>query len=249
MQWIPGLVSISFRSLSPEEIIRISKAAGLSAIEWGGDVHVPFGEIETATRVGEITRAAGLSIPEYGSYYRVGFSAPEDFSKAASSARALGTKCIRVWAYNKELSEIDQATYEIIVQDAKRICAGASDLTICLECHNNTLTSNYQSALKFLQDVNCDNFQMFWQPNQRLSHQENLAACRALLPFIQRVHTFSWEGSARYPLADHADRWKEYLDILKDSPNAAMPLMLEFMHDNRPETLPETAQTLLDWIQ
>ena len=64
MQWIPGLVSISFRSLSPEEIIRIAKAAGLSAIEWGGDVHVPFGEIETARRVGEITRAAGLSIPE-----------------------------------------------------------------------------------------------------------------------------------------------------------------------------------------
>ena len=90
---------------------------------------------------------------------------------------------------------------------------------------------------------------MFWQPNQFLSHEENMEACRALLPYIQRVHTFSWEGNGRYPLADHADRWKEYMDILKESPNASMPLMLEFMHDNRPETLPETARTLLDWIQ
>ena len=38
--WIPGLVSISFRNESPKAIIDASKAAGLRAIEWGGDVHV-----------------------------------------------------------------------------------------------------------------------------------------------------------------------------------------------------------------
>ena len=36
-----GLVSVSFRGLSPEEIIRIAKDAGLSRIEWGSDVHAP----------------------------------------------------------------------------------------------------------------------------------------------------------------------------------------------------------------
>ena len=249
MQWIAGLVSISFRPLSPEKIIEIAKAAGLSAIEWGGDVHVPFGEIETAQRVGEMTRSAGLSIPEYDSYYRVGLADHEDFTKAAATARTLGTDCIRVWAYNKNPDEIDEDTYAVIVADAKRMCEEAPDLTICLECHNNTLTSNYKSALKFLQDVNCENFKMFWQPNQLLSHDENLEACRALLPYIQRVHTFSWEGKEKYPLAQHTDRWQEYMDILKDSTNATMPLMLEFMHDNNPDTLPETARTLLDWIK
>ena len=249
MQWIPGLVSISFRSLSPEEIIRIAKDAGLAAIEWGGDVHVPMGDVETAKKVGEMTRAAGLDIPEYGSYYRIGFSAPEDFAKVAACAHALNTPCIRVWAYNKNPDEIAPDTYQAIVQDARRICASVPDRLVCLECHNDTLTSNYQAALKFLRDVDCPNLQMFWQPNQYLSHEENLTACRALLPYIQRVHTFSWEGKERYPLARHASRWQEYMDILKDTPNPHMPLMLEFMHDNQPQTLPETAKTLLEWIK
>ena len=249
MQWIPGLVSISFRPLSPEKIIEIAKAAGLRAIEWGGDVHVPFGDIETAHGVGEMTRSAGLSIPEYGSYYRVGLHDHEDFTKAATTARALGTDIIRVWAYNKNPDEIDEETYAVIVADAKKMCEEAPDLTICLECHNNTLTSNYKSALKFLQDVGKENFKMFWQPNQFISHEENLEACRALLPYIQRVHTFSWEGKEKFPLAHHAGRWAEYMAILAESKNASMPLMLEFMHDGDPDTLPETAQTLLDWIK
>jgi len=249
MQWIPGLVSISFRPLSPEEVIRIAKEAGLAAIEWGGDVHVPFGDIETAEKVGEMTRAAGLSMPEYGSYYRVGAADPADFAKVLSSAKALGTSHIRVWAYNKNPDEIDEETYAAIVKDAKRICKEAADLTICLECHNNTLTSNYKSALKFLEDVGCENFKMFWQPNQFISHEENLEACRALLPYIERVHTFSWEGKEKYPLAQHTGRWQEYMAILAESKNASMPLMLEFMHDNNPDTLKETAKTLLDWIK
>ena len=36
-----GLVSISFRKHTPEEIIQAVKAAGLSCIEWGSDVHAP----------------------------------------------------------------------------------------------------------------------------------------------------------------------------------------------------------------
>ena len=67
-----GLVSVSFRSLPPEEIVRLAAGCGLGAIEWGGDVHVPPGDIANAARVGEMTRAAGLAVSSYGSYYRLG---------------------------------------------------------------------------------------------------------------------------------------------------------------------------------
>ena len=41
-----GLVSISFRSLSVDEIIDLVKDAGLEAIEWGRDVHAPCDDVE-----------------------------------------------------------------------------------------------------------------------------------------------------------------------------------------------------------
>ena len=41
-----GLVSVSFRQHSPEEILPAVKAAGLSCVEWGSDVHAPCNDIE-----------------------------------------------------------------------------------------------------------------------------------------------------------------------------------------------------------
>ena len=41
---IPGLVSVTFRQLSPEDIIDITYASGLKAVEWGSDVHLPAGK-------------------------------------------------------------------------------------------------------------------------------------------------------------------------------------------------------------
>ena len=36
-----GLVSISFRSHTPDEILRAAAESGLTQIEWGSDVHAP----------------------------------------------------------------------------------------------------------------------------------------------------------------------------------------------------------------
>ena len=36
-----GLVSVSFRPNSPEEILIAMQKAGLTCIEWGSDVHCP----------------------------------------------------------------------------------------------------------------------------------------------------------------------------------------------------------------
>ena len=41
-----GLVSISFRKETPETLVEAVKAAGLSCIEWGSDVHAPCNEEE-----------------------------------------------------------------------------------------------------------------------------------------------------------------------------------------------------------
>ena len=41
-----GLVSVTFRDKTPAEIVSEVKKAGLDAIEWGGDVHVPHGDVK-----------------------------------------------------------------------------------------------------------------------------------------------------------------------------------------------------------
>ncbi len=252
MKFIPGLVSISFRELSAEALIQHGKETGLQAIEWGGDVHVPAGDVATATKVAEAMKAAGLTTTEYGSYYEIGQSDPADIDGVIACAKALGTDIVRVWAYVKNYSDCTPEEYANAVADAKRICDLAPELQFGLECHNWTLTEDYHDALRYLQDVDRPNFKMFWQPNQFRTHAYNIEACSALLPYIVAVHVFSWEGANKettfYPLDYHTDRWTEYLMILQNAPVDRMPCVLEFMHDGRIESLPETVKVLLTWL-
>ena len=94
--FISGLVSVSFRKESPEAIVAAAAQAGLQGIEWGGDIHVPCGDIENAKRVSALTEAAGLQTLAYGSYYRLG-DHTTDFNKVLETAQALDTSVIRIW--------------------------------------------------------------------------------------------------------------------------------------------------------
>lgn len=244
-----GIVSISFRKYSKEEIATAAKNAGLDAIEWGGDVHVPHGNKEEAENAVKITHRYGLEVAEYGSYYVIGQSEPELFSAVLSSSEILGTKIIRVWpGMNKSSDSFTNEEYDAFVADAKRICALAKkkDVTVALECHPNSLTDEYHTALAFLSDVGCDNLKMMWQPNQHRSLSYNLDAINTLLPYIVGVHVFSWKRKARLPLISGEKEWREYINLLsvKD-----LNYMLEFMHDDKIETLEETAKTLKSWLK
>jgi len=70
----PGLVSVTFRHLSAKNVVDLAVQAGLTGIEWGGDKHVPHGDLKIAKQVREYSIKAGLEVTAYGSYYRVGSS-------------------------------------------------------------------------------------------------------------------------------------------------------------------------------
>src|ERR1700761_6585245 len=103
----PGLVSITFRKLSPEEVIALCVEAEVRCIEWGGDVHVPPGDVARAREVGHLTREAGLEVAAYGSYYRLGPNEPGSFEAVMASAAALGAPTIRGWAGRKGARETE----------------------------------------------------------------------------------------------------------------------------------------------
>src|SRR6476469_730727 len=107
----PGLFSVTFRQLSPPEIIALVGRAGLRGIEWGGDVHVPHGDVARAREVRDRTADAGLEVAAYGSYYRVAKSEADElpFERVLNTAQALGAPLIRVWAGKQGSAAADQA--------------------------------------------------------------------------------------------------------------------------------------------
>ena len=48
-----GLLSVTFRSLPYQRIIELAVKAGLDGIEWGGDEHVPPGNLKLAQEIGQ----------------------------------------------------------------------------------------------------------------------------------------------------------------------------------------------------
>ncbi len=241
-----GIVSISFRTYSKEEILSAAKDAGLDSVEWGGDVHVPHGDINEAKAAKELSKNYGISMPEYGSYYIIGKSEPELFEKVLDSAKILGTKIIRVWPGQGMPSDsLSCEQYEALVADAKRICNMANDFTVALECHPGSMTDEYHHALQFISDVGCENLKMFWQPNQHRPLNYNLDSIKALMPYIVSVHVFSWKRNEHLPLSAGANEWEKYIELLSEKD---LNYMLEFMHDGKIETLKETAEVLHSWL-
>ncbi len=249
-----GLVSVSFRSLPPSEIIDLVCKAGLDAIEWGGDVHVPHGDIAQAMHVRSLNENAGLQIPNYGSYYRVSHDDTGPFEAVLETALALGAATIRVWAGRMGSSEADAGYRQAIVEDTQRIVelADAVNVTVAYEFHGNTLTDTYASACQLLSDVNRPSLRSFWQPPKGSDVQENLAGMEMLAPWIDDVHVFSWEltgngETIRLPLADHSPRWLAYLDRIKSLPGDRFAL-LEFVRNDDPEQFLMDAATLKEWL-
>lgn len=240
-----GLVSISFRGESPQSLIRAMREAGLSKVEWGGDVHVPVGDISLAKRIGAETRAAGLDPCAYGSYYRIGVSPLDEWQRTIETALALGAPLIRVWAGDKNSQDMNEADWSALTETASWMAgvAEAAGLVVATECHGGTATNEYHAAVQMLRAVHRPNFRTYWQPNQFCTDDYNREAARALTPWMENVHVFTWRGRDRFPLAEGEALWMDYLRIVGER-----PLLLEFMHDDRLETLPETARTLNEWV-
>lgn len=250
----PGLVSITYRQCSPAQIIALCTENGLSAIEWGGDIHVPHGDIENAVRIGGMTRAAGLCMPAYGTYYKAGTYGKhyrQEFEKILQTACALDTPSLRLWAGTKNAEDITDGERDALLCELRDCAdmAAAHGKTVTFERHNGTLTNRAVSALAMIREIGRENVCTHWQPSQFLTHEENCRGLSLLVPFIDCVHVFAWEGagSQRFSLSEHRDHWADYLSILRGA-KQDIPLLMEFSPHNDPAELPREAGTLLSWL-
>ena len=248
----PGLVSITFRSLSPRHIIDLVARAGLGGIEWGGDVHVPHSNIALAKELAQMTRDAGLDTAAYGSYYRVGNEPENEFPKILDTALALQTKIIRVWPGRLGSDQSDAATRDAVTDDAKRIAelAAAAGLTLACEWHGGTLTDSADSAKQLFADVDHPAFRTYWQPHRLMPPELCLEDLEAAKPRLVGLHVFQWDvlTGDREALAKGESAWLRYLAAAKPAlPDGAFAL-LEFVKADDPKQFLADAQTLKKWL-
>jgi sugar phosphate isomerase/epimerase len=251
---IPGLVSITFRALNPEEIIPLAAQAGVRSIEWGGDIHVPAGEVDRAREVGRRTCEAGLMVSAYGSYYRLGGGGNDaaPFERVLATAAALAAPTIRVWAGGKGSNNCSPQERREIIDDALRVAemSGRAGITVSLEYHGGTLTDTRASVRSLLEELAHPNIEFLWQP----SNGEPVDACANrlldVLPRLRNVHVFHWWPTAheRHPLIEGEACWRAYVDIVRDT-GRSVDFLLEFVVNDSPAQFLADAATLRRFLE
>ncbi len=154
-----GLVSITFRKLSPKQIVDLVAQSDLDAIEWGGDVHAPHGDVARACEVRQMTLDAGLTVAAYGSYYRVGLGEPVPFERVVGRPAAPGPPLIRAWAGRQGTDNARDGIWDRVIEAARAIAdlAQQAGIVVAYEFHGNTLTDTNESTWKLLRVVAHDN--------------------------------------------------------------------------------------------
>ncbi len=247
-----GLLSVTFRKLAVRQVVDLAVEAKLAAIEWGGDVHVPHGDLGAARATRRMCDDHGLAVSAYGSYYRAG-GAPGNppIEAVLDSAAALGTTAVRVWAGTRGSAEVTPADRDAIVADLARCCGLAAQrgLTVATEFHGGTLTDQIDSCVSLLNAVDHPNLRTFWQPPVGMEPAVALAGLVRVEPWLSNVHVFHWwpTGGDRRPLAEGGDRWPAYL---AEAANDGLPryASLEFVANDDPDRFREDAATLLAWL-
>lgn len=242
----PGLVSVTFRDKSADEILRLAVSCGLSGIEWGENAHVMPGDAAGAAELYRKTIACGLQVSGYGSYFRLCTqeSPGEAFAASLVSAEALHAPYLRIWAGNKPSAEADRDFRLKAAREARLVCDMAADkgIKVALEWHKNTLTDTNESAFAFLEETDHPNLYCLWQPTVALSMEERYNGLKQLGDRLLNLHVYYWPDGARAPLADGLADWRYYLGAV--SPEQDRYAELEFVKDNTEEQLALDAKAL-----
>ena len=238
----PGLVSVSFRKLSPEELVLAAVAAGLKYIEWGSDVHAPYTDSERLQEIQKLQRKYGVSCCSYGTYFRLGITPMEELPGIIRAAKMLGTNILRLWAGNKSPNAISEDEKSALFAQCRTAAKLAENtgVILCLECHRSTYTETKEAALELMETVDSPSFRMYWQPSSRCTTEENLAYARLLKDYTYHIHAFQQKGLDKYSLAEGIDEWKSYLQEFR----GGHYVLLEFMPDGMVETLIREADVL-----
>lgn len=238
-----GLVSVSFRELTPFQIMDLMKSVGISIVEWGSDVHAPYKETERLKEIAKVQSENGIVCSSYGTYFRAGVTPIEELKGYINAAKILGTNVLRIWCGDRDSEKYSNEEKESLFETCRRLAdiAKENNVILCCECHGWSYTNTLSSALELMTAVNSENFKMYWQPNQFKDFETNLEYAGKIAEYTVNIHIFNWEGEDKFPLIEAKEKWQAYLKKFSGNEN----LLLEFMPDGKPESLKTEYEALL----
>jgi sugar phosphate isomerase/epimerase len=243
-----GLVSVTFRRYSPQDVIKLVQKTTLKRIEWGGDVHVPPGETETAKEVAKQTEDAGLTVAAYGSYYRVGVPGKQQasFDQVLETAAALGAPLIRLWAGDRGSRSANDQHWDRAASETQMLADQAKQAGIALafEFHGHTLNDEVESTERLMTIVNRRNVGTLWQPNASLDVEYMMDHLRRLRKWLYNIHVFHWHEGQRRPLVEAENQWCRLLAAASAGGSRDVGALLEFVQNDSQKNFLEDAQTL-----
>ena len=237
-----GLVSVSFRDRTPEEILQAMQKAGLTVIEWGSDIHAPCTDTARLAEIAALQKEYGITCCSYGTYFKFGKTSLDELENYIAAAKVLGTDVLRLWCGRKSGAEMAEEERLALLAECRSAAeiAKRHGVTLCMECHQKTFTERAEDAVWLMRAVNSPHFKMYWQPFQWQTGEENVQNAQRIAPYATHVHVFNWKGEDKLPLALAKAEWRAYL---KHFPTPRT-LLLEFMPNGTLDELSAEAAAL-----
>ncbi len=244
---IPGIVSVTFKTLDFSSIIFLASKSQLEAIEWSEGWHVECGNEKVADEIGRRTRESGLAVAAFGSYYKLGKKM--DFMSRLKTSLALGADTLRIWIGERPSCEIYASKRHDMVKEARLIADIAADHGVVIACewHRNTLTDTNESGLAFLEEVDRKNFRTLWQPSPDMCIKKRKEGLEKLGKRLVNFHVYQWNQLERLPLSKGKDEWISYFSI--PDPLIRRYALLEFVQNDSIKQFHEDARCLKEMLE
>lgn len=237
-----GLVSVSFRNHTPEEILQAMKNTDLQCIEWGSDIHAPCHDIPRLKYLASLQTEYNIRCCSYGTYFRLGETPIQELQAYIDAAKVLNTNILRLWCGSKSGKNMREAERDNLIYECRTAAeiARQNDVILCMECHRNTLTDDCRDGAALMEAVHSPHFRMYWQPFQWQSVEENVHNAKLIAPYTEHIHVFNWREDEMLPLHEAIEDWRRYL-VSFGKPHT---LLLEFMPKGTLVELPTEAESL-----
>lgn len=243
-----GLSSVSFRNANPELIIAHAKKHSLGGIEWSADTHVPHGDLKQAERLMMATLRAGLTISAYGSFYRlIGERGEKSFDAVLETARRLQAPTIRLWSGATPTEY--EAKLPNLIGAAKNAAdkAGKLGITVCLEPHQLSAVSTYDTLGSITEAVDHPFFRICWTQLPNTAAEARLCAAERLASLLALVHLRNWtDAYERKALDPNEPCWRAVMGMAEYGKNSVLDrwAIIEYLEKEDESTLEREALAL-----